>query len=169
MSTDSWRDDWNARSWSRPLADPNYRAKVWGRIIANVAPTNAGCWEWMKFKNEDGYGAVSVKRRMVTVHQVALAISIGGAWPPPLEVDHLCRNRSCCNPDHLEVVTSGENSRRGKAPEVTGERQRNKTHCPAGHPYDEKNTYRNPRTGYRLCRPCRARRERDRIARKVSQ
>lgn len=56
--------------------------------------------------------------------------------PKGLQIDHLCRNRKCVNSDHLETVTQRENSRRGNV----GLFQRNITHCPQGHEYDEKNT-----------------------------
>jgi hypothetical protein len=77
-----------------------------------------------------------------------------GQVQPPLELDHLCRNRACVNPLHLEPVIRSENCRRGE----TGANHLAKTHCPQGHPYDEANTYFRPTLGPhggRACRTCR--------------
>ena len=85
------------------------------------------------------------------------------------------------NPDHLEPVTTKENSRRGIGGKLGAERNKAKTHCPQGHPYDEANTYvQSSRYGgtNRICRTCRrdaaarrrqdpAYRERQRVARKA--
>lgn len=78
-----------------------------------------------------------------------------GPIPTGLQIDHLCRQPLCVNPDHLEPVTSAENTRRGKALI---------THCPAGHPYDDANTYlaERPTGSARHCRTCLAIRKRAR-------
>lgn len=146
---------WTGRPWSSPLADPAYRSEVWDRLLRNVEVMPNGCWHWLRYRSPDGYGVISVKRIMTAAHQVALAISIGGVWEPPLQVDHLCRNRICCNPDHLDLVTPQQNTLRGRGPQVTAERRRAITHCPKGHAYDESNTYYRPPFGHRTCRACR--------------
>ena len=74
-----------------------------------------------------------------------------GAIPEGLNLDHLCRNRKCVNPDHLEAVTQRVNVMRGVS--VTAENMR-KSHCPTGHPYDAANTYVRA-NGHRGCRACR--------------
>jgi hypothetical protein len=77
-----------------------------------------------------------------------------GPIPDGMELDHLCRNPACVNPDHLEAVTHGANLHRSDS--VTGKRSA-KTECPRGHPYDEANTYiYTDRKGYphRQCRTC---------------
>jgi hypothetical protein len=71
-----------------------------------------------------------------------------GPIPEGLEIDHLCRNRACVNPGHLEPVTRLENIRRGKQ----GEFWAAKTHCKQGHPFSDENTYRT--NGKRRCRTC---------------
>ena len=78
-----------------------------------------------------------------------------GPIPDGLQLDHLCRNRKCVRPDHLDAVTGRENVLRGA---TVAAYHASLTHCPAGHPFDEKNTYvysKQPRT--RRCRACNAR------------
>lgn len=79
--------------------------------------------------------------------------------PNGLELDHLCRNRACVNPYHLDPVSHAENMRRG----VAGLKQREKTHCPVGHEYTAENTYIHPQNGSRNCKACQ--RERTRACR----
>ncbi len=66
---------------------------------------------------------------------------------PGMQLDHLCRNRQCVNPEHLEEVTASENTRR------QDHAGRRKTECPRGHPYDDGNTRINSQ-GKRVCRAC---------------
>jgi hypothetical protein len=73
-----------------------------------------------------------------------------GAIPPGMTLDHLCRNPSCVNPDHLEAVTHRTNVLRGNAPPAICARR---THCPQGHPYTEANTA-YLKSGARRCREC---------------
>ena len=76
-------------------------------------------------------------RKMIQAHRVAYEL-VKGKIPAGLELDHLCRNRICCNPAHLEAVTGRENSLRGVSPWA---KNACATHCPRGHPYDAENTY----------------------------
>lgn len=109
---------------------------------------NTGCWLWDKALNESGYGVVWVNDRMLRAHRVMYELE-KGPIPPGLLLDHLCRVRSCVNPQHLEPVTALENSRRGDC----GAYQKARTHCPQGHEYTTANTYRY-RKGNRGCRTC---------------
>jgi HNH endonuclease len=64
-----------------------------------------------------------------------------------LEINHLCRNRACVNPDHLEPLTHADHAK------VTRSRTK-KTHCPSGHPYAGDNLYINPTSKAPTCRAC---------------
>ncbi len=75
-----------------------------------------------------------------------------------LTIDHLCRNRWCVNPTHLEAVPLATNVMRGESPPAKNAR---KTHCPKGHPYDESNTHVTSK-GWRICKACNADRARQR-------
>lgn len=110
----------------------------------------AGCWLWTGCLS-DGYSRIRVSRDGkyvgTTVHRVLYEMD-KGKINPGLELDHLCRVRKCCNPDHLEPVKHQVNSRRGNV----GLHQSKKTHCPQGHAYDQKNTL--VFKGERHCRAC---------------
>lgn len=126
--------------------------RFWGRV------TRAGpgdCWEWQGKRIEHGYGVffLDVLRGEVMAYRYAWE-RLRGAIPEGLVIDHLCRNPSCVNPDHLEPVTNAENTRRGLQGRMV-------TQCPRGHAYDEENTYVRP-NGQRKCRACNREKERER-------
>lgn len=106
------------------------------------------CWEWTGGINGNGYGQINVAGRVIGAHRIAYELLVGPI-PEGLELDHLCRNRTCVNPAHLEPVTRRENQLRGQS--VSGRNAR-KTHCPSGHPYSGSNLV--VKQGQRRCRAC---------------
>lgn len=135
--------------------------RFWSKVEA-VHPL--GCWEWTGAKVRGGYGRYRLGGggREVMAHRYAYE-ELVGPIPEGMVLDHLCRNTACVNPDHCEPVTHAENVRRGCSGAVNGARERGKTHCPQGHPYDRANTYTS-RAGSRHCRACARQRARHRRA-----
>lgn len=122
---------------------------------SKVAKTD-GCWEWQGSLTSAGYGRTSVNGKTVFTHRYSYE-QIVGPIPEGLVIDHLCRNRSCCNPGHLEPVTNRENVLRGIGPSAINAR---KTHCPEGHELFAANVYVAPGTRERHCRTCLRRHDR---------
>lgn len=128
-----------------------------------TTPLANGCWEFTGYVLPQGYGQLG---RNLLAHRIAWEVANEQPVPDGLVIDHQCHNRDpicndnhdcahrrCVNPDHLEAVPSRVNILRGKG---FGPINAEVTHCPAGHPYDDMNTYHRPtgRLG-RQCRTCR--------------
>lgn len=75
---------------------------------------NSGCWIWIGKRNKTGYPGLTRNYKSVLAHRLVYEVLVGPI-PYDKEIDHLCRNRSCVNPAHMEVVTHRENARRGTA------------------------------------------------------
>lgn len=112
-----------------------------------------GCWEWTAARNQFGYGVIHrLDEGSRLAHRILYEMLVGPI-PEGLELDHLCRNRGCVRPSHLEAVTRQVNILRGDNPRIVKARNASKTHCPHGHPYDEQERYRRP-NGERRCGAC---------------
>ena len=118
------------------------------RFFSKIKVLDNGCWEWTSNKAR-GYGHFKLNKKTVKTHRLAYEMFYDKI-PNGMSLDHLCRNRGCCNPIHLEPVTIKENIMRG---EGIAAKNSKKTDCKYGHPFDKKNTYFYP-NGKRLCRIC---------------
>lgn len=121
--------------------------RFWDKVRGGDVDT---CWEWTA-ATTNGYGTFylgreGTRKRFMVAHRWSY-LSLRGDIPEGLVLDHLCRNRSCVNPWHLEPVTPQLNAERGE----WGMR----THCPSGHPYDAANTGRRANRRSRECITCR--------------
>lgn len=99
------------------------------RFMRSVGKLPSGCWQWTGYVTPQGYGLSALHGKKSLAHRVSYSLLVGDV-PEGLDLDHICRNRSCVNPAHLEPVTRSENLKRGF--DARG--------CNNGHPYTEENT-----------------------------
>lgn len=144
-----------------PQNQPNFRGteeqRFWPRVnkagsIPAHKPELGRCWEWTAGKDSNGYGRFlrTSQRHPDYCHRWAYE-KLVGSIPKNRELDHVCRNTSCCNPKHLEAVSHRENILRS---ESTWAKNALKTHCKRGHLLNDKNTRKYK--GGRICKVCQA-------------
>lgn len=136
-----------------PTNDP---ARIRIRLVNNIIVNN-GCWIWQGSKNKGGYGLSFIfennQSRTIFAHRLSYEVFIG-VIPKGLVIDHLCRNRSCINPEHLEPVTVKINTNRGIG---SWANRLPRTYCKYGHKLTKLNTrYTSDKPGYKICRICAA-------------
>ena len=124
------------------------------RFWSKVEKTET-CWIWKgSLTGGGGYGYLymgpGANPLWSRAHRFSYELVTGTTIPVGMQLDHLCRNRGCVNPEHLEVVTQHENILRGESLSAQRARQ---THCNRGHEYTPENTIRSKR-GQRRCRTC---------------
>jgi len=117
------------------------------RFISKIKIDENGCWIWLGGKS-NGYAYFWFEGKNVKAQRFSYALFMGGL--PDLPLDHLCRNRACVNPEHLEPVSTKENVLRGIG--ITSKNFK-KIYCKNGHPFSQNNTYFRP-TGGRSCIIC---------------
>lgn len=128
-------------------SDDNSQTLV--RLLSFVEKdVESGCWLWCGAMAKGGYGSFWWNGKSVSAHRASYVLHYGEV-PDGLEIDHLCKQRKCCNPLHLEAVTHEENCRRSLSA------NRRKTHCPKGHRYTPENTMLSPHPAGHISRKCR--------------
>lgn len=145
---------WGDPLGSRPVTDVAER--FWGKVnkfgpVPAHRPGLGPCWIWTAGGISKGYGSFDVSKvKKVLAHRWAYQ-QVYGSITEGLVIDHLCRNRRCVNPSHLEEVTNEENLRRGAG---YGLQNGMRDHCIHGHQYTPENSYYSPKRGEIRCRQC---------------
>lgn len=113
--------------------------RFWAKVIKR-GPDE--CWDWVGSKWEKGYGQFYLNGKVTLAHRFSFKLT--ASIPEGMTIDHLCLNKACVNPAHMEIVSFGENARRYSLAQ---------TSCKRGHAWTEQNT-RIDTKGSRRCREC---------------
>lgn len=149
------------------------------RFIKQISITASGCWNWTGVLDRDGYAQYHRNRKAKIAHRISYEWH-KGKIPFGLTIDHLCKNKCCVNPEHLEAVSIQENGRRHnaegykrwwyglsniekqvfienvskKASRIAAVKKLAANHCKRGHEWKPETTYIVPRDGSRRCNVC---------------
>jgi hypothetical protein len=148
--------------------------RLHARLVIDAA---TGCHVWSGGLTRGGYAQIAIplsvagKIVKARIHRLAWMERVGTPIPYGLTVDHVCRNRLCANPDHLEAVTVKDNVLR--APNTSAAIRKARTHCPAGHPLtgpdaDLRRLGPGEDPEWRRCRRCQAEHSRAARARRIA-
>jgi hypothetical protein len=137
-----------------PRSDSEFLEHIFARTapaspVEPYIPVKGECLIFQGYVESRGYGYITRGGRSKGAHRHVYEAA-RGPIPAGLTVDHLCRSRACVNPDHFEIVTLGENARRGRGNAVTSEQRRTATHCKRGHEF----TGARVPNGRRKCEEC---------------
>lgn len=122
-----------------------------GSFIFQLMKKSDECWTLTTVPYKNGYSFFKFNKKRVVGHRFAYRL-IRGPIPAGLQLDHLCRNRQCVNPFHLEPVTQKENLLRGEGIAAKNAR---KLICKRGHVLAGENLYLRPDGKGRACKACR--------------
>ncbi len=113
---------------------------------------DGGCWLHTQV-HHTGYAYARIKQTRHGIHRIVKVVSTGNKIPDGYVIDHLCRNRNCVNPKHLDIVTQSVNCKRGDVGAYLASKMLSKERCPQNHAYTKENTYLYK--GQRGCKTCR--------------
>ena len=128
---------------------PNLSPKTISRFLSGFEMPGQDCWEWEGYRTRSGYGVFShssMSGRDMNSHRYSFMF-FRGIPPEGYHIHHICKNKACVNPDHLQSVSVKDH------PDEPYSINRNKKFCKKGHPYDVENTYFDNR-GSRNCKIC---------------